>query len=275
MVKTNLRYETGVAEVNGTRLSYDVRGAGHPLVLLHAGIADARMWDDQIDTFAERFTVVRYDARGFGRSDAAVGRFSPYGDLAALLAELGIGRAHLLGLSMGGAVALDAALAYPSLVSALVLAAARPSGFAPSKQLRDDWTAVDARVAAGDIDGAVELELRMWVDGPSRSPDAVHPAVRERVRRMDAALFAKTDEGEPLPLDPPAVGRLAEISVPTLILVGAIDQPDVLAGARALASGIPDTRKAVIRDSAHVPNLEHPAEFNRLVLDFLAGVDPF
>lgn len=274
MIRPNPRHETGVAAVDGTRLAYEVRGAGHPLVLLHAGIADARMWDDHIDAFAERFLVVRYDARGFGRSGPAVGNFSSHDDLAALLAALGIARAHLLGLSMGGAVALDTALEHPNLVSALVLAATRPSGLAPSKRLRDDWTAVDARVAAGDIDGAVELELRMWVDGPGRAPDDVDPAVRERVRDMNAALFVQPDAADPIPLDPPAVGRLHEIAVPTLVLVGDRDQPDVLAGAAALAAGIPGAARATIRGTAHVPNLERPAAFNRLVLDFLAALDP-
>ena len=156
-----VRRESGFAAVNGTRLYREVTGAGHPLVLLHAGIADARMWDDQVAAFAERYTVIRYDARGFGRSDPAVGRFSPRADLAGLLVELGVERAHLVGLSMGGAVALDTALEHPELASALVLAATRPSGLAPSKGLRDGWTAVDEAFAAGDVAWAVELELRM------------------------------------------------------------------------------------------------------------------
>ena len=265
--------ETGFADVNGTRLAYETRGNGHPLVLLHAGIGDARMWDDQMDAFAARYRVVRYDARGFGRSGAATGSYSPRADLAGLLAALGIGRAHLVGLSMGGALALDAALEYPELASALVLAATRPSGLAPSKELRDGWTAVDAAFAAGDVARAVELELRMWVDGPGRTPDRVDPAVRERVREMDAALFALPDEGEPEALDPPAVERLGEVRVPTLAIVGEADQPDVLAGAETLAREVPGGRLATIRDAAHVPNMERPAAFNRLVLEFLAGVD--
>ena len=265
--------DAGFAEVNGARLYYEAVGAGHPLVLLHAGIADGRMWDDQVAAFAERYRVVRYDARGFGRSGAASGSFSPRADLAALFAALGIERARLVGLSMGGALAIDVALEYPELVSALVLAAARPGGLAPSKALRDGWAAVDNAFAAGDVAGAVELELRMWVDGPGRTPAQVDPSVRERVREMDAALLALPDEGEPEPLDPPAVERLDEIAVPTLVIVGDADQPDVLAGTDVLVEGIPGARKAVIPNTAHVPNMERPAEFNRLVLDFLAGVD--
>ncbi|MDP9364254.1 MAG: alpha/beta hydrolase, partial [Chloroflexota bacterium] len=145
---------------------------------------------------------------------------------------------------------------------------------APSQALRDAWTAVDERIEAGDIAGAVELELRMWVDGPGRTPEEVDRSVRERVREMDAALFAQPDEGEPQPLDPPAAARLHEVAVPTLVLVGHRDQPDVLAGAETLAAGIPGARRAVIPNTAHLPNLERPAEFNRLVLEFLAGLDP-
>lgn len=266
---------TGIAEVNGTRLWYEVTGplgAAPPIVLLHAGIADARMWDDQVAPFAERFPVIRYDARGFGRSDPAVGSFSPRADLAALLAALEIERAHLVGISMGGTLAVDLALEEPHLVASLVAAGARPSGLAPSPALRDAWNAVDAVAETGDVAGAVELELRMWVDGPNRTPDRVASVVRERVREMDAALFALPDEGEPLPLDPPALDRLGAIRVPTLVLVGAEDQPDVLAGADRLASGIPGAQKAVIPDTAHVPNMERPAAFNRLVLDFLTGL---
>ena len=114
----------------------------------------------------------------------------------------------------------------------------------------------------------------MWVDGPNRGPGAVEPAVREKVREMNAALFARDDtEGEEIPLEPPAESRLGEIRVPTLIVVGDQDVPDVLAAASLLAASIPCASKAVIPDAAHVPNMERPKAFNRLVLDFLAELD--
>jgi len=184
----------------------------------------------------------------------------------------GVDRAHLVGLSMGGGVALDMALEYPALVASLVLGSTRPGGLAPSKRLRDAWDAVDAVVAAGDIAQAVELELQMWVDGPQRRSDQVAAAVREQVREMNSAIFAMPDEGEPRPLDPPAVERLTDVQVPTLVVVGDQDQPDVIAGAALLAEAIPHARHAVIPNTAHLPNLEQPEIFNRLVLDFLATV---
>jgi pimeloyl-ACP methyl ester carboxylesterase len=262
----------GVLEVGGAHLAYEVTGAGHPLVLLHAGVADARMWEPQLADFAERHTVVRYDLRGFGRSAPARGRYSPRADLAALLDHLGIARAHLVGLSMGGALAVDFALERPERVSALVAAATRPSGQEPSPELIRGWTAVDEAIEAGDLAWAVELESRMWVDGPYRAPGEVDPLVRERVRAMNAPLLAAPDEAEPEPLDPPALTRLAEIAAPTLAIVGDRDYPDVRAGAHLLASGIPGAARATIAGAAHMVNMERPAEFNRAVLEFLAGV---
>ena len=259
--------------VDGARLWYEATGRGYPLVLLHAGIADARMWDDQVATLAERYTVVRYDARGFGRSDPPVGSFSPRADLAGLLSALGFARAHLVGCSMGGSVALDVALERPDLVSALVVCGASPSGYPRDENLVKGWRAVDEAFEAGDVAHAVELELQMWVDGPNRGPEAVDPAVREKVREMDAALFAMPDTGEEQKLDPPAIDRLADIRVPTLVLVGDQDQPSTVAAADLLAERIAGARKAVIEHTAHMPNMERPAEFNRLVLEFLAEVD--
>jgi pimeloyl-ACP methyl ester carboxylesterase len=264
---------SGFAVVDGVRLAYEVAGAGSPVVLLHAGVADARMWDDQFAALAARHTVVRYDARGCGRSDPARGSFSPRADLAAVMATLGIGRAHLVGLSMGGTVALDAALERPELVAGLVLAATRPSGLAPSQALRDAWDAVDAAFEAEGFEAANELELRMWVDGPRRSPDQVDPAVRERVRVMNGALLAQPDEGEPERLEPPANERLGEVRAPTLVIVGDGDQPDVVAAAEVLERGMRGARRHVLAGPAHMVNMERPAEFNRLVLHFLAEVD--
>lgn len=263
---------SGFVPVEGARLWYEEVGAGPPLVLLHAGLGDSRMWDPQVAAFAPAHRVIRYDARGFGRSDPARGAYSAPADLVGLLDGLELGRAHLLGLSMGGAVALDAALAFPERVASLVLASARPSGLAPSAVLRDGWDAVDEAVEAGDLAGANELELRMWVDGPRRQPGAVDPAVRALVGEMNASLLAGPDEGEPRPLDPPAVGRLAEIAAPTLVIVGDLDQPDVVAAGNLLAAGIPGARLRVVAGTAHLPNLERPDEFNRLIAGLLGEV---
>ena len=270
-----LAVEAGFAEVGGARLAYEIAGAGHPLVLLHAGVADRRLWDDQFAASAARLRVVRYDLRGFGGSTLPPAPFAPHEDLLGLLDALGLARAHLVGLSLGGTTALDATLAAPARAAGLVLTCASPSGAPASDDLKAGWRAVDERFEAGDVAGAIELELRMWVDGPGRAPGAADPAVRERVRVMEEALFARAAV-EPSPpareLDPPALARLGEVRAPTLVIVGDRDYPEKIAHARRLAAEIPQARLEIVPGVAHMVNLEAPATFNRLVLDFLGGL---
>ncbi|MGH2617648.1 MAG: alpha/beta fold hydrolase, partial [Thermomicrobiales bacterium] len=116
---------SGFAEVNSTRIAYDVAGSGHPLLLLHAGLGDRRMWDAQAPAFAEHFTVIRFDARGFGETRMPTAPFTAYADAIGLLDYLGIAQAHLIGVSMGSQTAIEAAVAAPERVSALVAVAAR------------------------------------------------------------------------------------------------------------------------------------------------------
>jgi pimeloyl-ACP methyl ester carboxylesterase len=259
---------TGFVEVNGAPLYYDIAGAGHPLVLIHEGIADSRMYDDQFGAFAQHYRVIRYDVHGFGRSGIPAGSFSSHEALHDLLRVLGVERTYLLGMSMGGGIAIDFTLTYPTMVDALILVAAGVGGYTASDVVKQQWSEVGAALDRGDVAQAVELALRMWVDGPMRSAEQVDPAVRERVREMMAHAFA-LPESDPQPLEPPALSRLAEIHVPTLIIVGSGDVPDILAQADLLEHGITGAQKVVIPGVAHVPNMERPQDFNRIVLDFL------
>ena len=272
MQPSNLKAGSGIAGVNGAQIAYDMAGSGPAVLLLHAGIGDRRMWDAQIPAFAEHCTVIRFDARGFGETRKPDAPFSPYADAIALLDHLGISRAHVIGVSMGSQTAIETAIAAPERVSSLVAVAAR-TGTPVSPALRAGWERVDELYEAGDIAGAVEYELRMWVDGPDRGPDAVDPEMRERVREMNAALFARDDEaGEEIPLDPPAAERLAEIAAPTLIVYGDKDVHDVRQAAGPLASTILGAQLAVIPDAAHLPQMERPELFNEIVLGFLLEV---
>jgi pimeloyl-ACP methyl ester carboxylesterase len=266
---------SGFAEINGARLFYEVAGDGPPLVLIHAGIADSRMWEPQMDAFAGEFRVLRYDMRGFGRSDMPPVPFAHHDDLRELLRVLDIPRAILIGASYGGNVATACALEHPEAVAALVLVNSRVANETPTPELRDAWAAVDALWESGDVAGANELELRMWVDGPLREPGEVDPAVRALVGEMNGALLARAgeaEEAEERELDPPAHARLAEIGVPTLAIVGELDQPDVLAGNDRLVGNVPHARRVDIAKAAHLPSMEHPAEVNRAVLEFVRGL---
>ena len=266
----------GTAAVNGAELYYEVAGEGEPLVLVHAGIADGRMWDGQIDAFAERYCVIRPDLRGFGRSPVVEGSYSHHADLRALLDVLEVDRAAFVGCSMGGGAVLDFALENPGRAGALVLVGSAVGGFEFDGAPPEEWDELVAADEAGDLERVSELEVRMWVDGPRRGPDAVDPAVRDLVREMNLIALKNeaTQFGEEQEPDVPAASRLSGIQVPTLVLVGDEDRTRTLAAADLLGRALPDARKRAMSGTAHLPNMERPEEFNRLVLDFLEGVKP-
>ena len=207
-----------------TDLYWEQAGEGLPVVLLHEGIADSRMWEPQWAEYSKRFRVVRYDMRGFGRSPAAVGTFSLSGDLVGLLDGLELGPAALIGMSLGGSVAMETTIARPDLVSRLVLVGPGLRGFEMNDETKAGWEEEEAALERGDDDEAVEINMRMWVDGPSRSPDQVDPELRRKVGEMQRRAIdlwrQAGEEGEHQPLVENWGERLGEISVPTLILVG-------------------------------------------------------
>lgn len=256
---------------------HEVIGTGPPTVLLHAGICDSRMWDPQWQLLAARHRTVRLDLRGFGQTPPRPGRLCHADDVIALLDALEIERAALVGASFGGQVALEIAIARPDRVSALVLACPAMPGHEWSEVVQAYGAEEDAALERGDIDAAVEANLRMWVDGPHRQPGAVDPAVREAVGQMQRRAF---EHWLALPEDARAAGdeealvpdlpqRLGEIAAPTLILLGELDVADMHAIADRLSRAIPGARFASIPDTAHLPSLERPAEFNELALAFL------
>src|SRR5918997_6970617 len=177
--------ETGMAEVNGARIYYEVAGEGEPLVFVHAGIADSRMWEDQLLVFADRYRVIRYDMRGFGMTAMVDGPFSPHEDLRGLLDSLDVERAHLVGCSMGGGAVLDFALEYPQRVGNLVLAGSAVGGFAPDIDPPRQWDEILAADEAGGPERGSQLEGQGWVDGPRRAPEKVKSSIRDLVREMN------------------------------------------------------------------------------------------
>ena len=249
-------------------------GSGSPVVLIHEGIADSRMWDPQWAEYSKHFRVVRLDLRGFGQSPPAIGKFSLAGDVAQLMDELELGPAALIGVSLGGAVAMETTIARPDLVSRLVVVAPGLRGFEMSDETKAGWDEEEAAIERGDVDAAVEVNMRMWVDGPSRSPDEVDPEVRRKVaemqRRAIEIYLEAGEEGEHQPLAEDWGDRPSEISVPTLVIVGDLDRPEMLAIAERLEAEIPNARRETIAGAAHVPSMERPDEFDRLVLEFLS-----
>jgi pimeloyl-ACP methyl ester carboxylesterase len=254
--------------VNGVEFYYELAGRGPAVVLVHAGIADSRMWDGQFEALAAAHTVLRYDLRGFGRTPPAPGPFDHADDLRALLDGLGLTRVALVGCSLGSRTALIFALSHPARVERLVLSSPAISGLSydgpPPRQAAE----LDAADEAGDRARVNELEMQIWVDGPRRRPDEVAPAVRALAADMNAIALANEGIGqEQRPL--PAAERLGEVGAPALVVAGELDAARTLAAAEALLARLPHARRVTIANAAHLPNMEQPEVFNAAVLAFL------
>jgi pimeloyl-ACP methyl ester carboxylesterase len=232
-----------------------------------------------LEAFSGRHRVLRPDLRGFGDSPLPGGPFSHVEDVRALLDLLGIGRVALVGNSFGGRVALDFALTHGDRARALVLAASALNGHEGSAELDAFDEEEDALLEAGKLDEAVALNLRTWLDGYGREAAPIPPEVRARVAAMQRqsfetilAAYERTPPPGPVRwAEPPAATRLHEVAVPTLVVRCAYDHPDFRAIAGLLAHEIPDA-ELVDLDTGHVPGLERPDEFNRLVLAFLREI---
>ncbi len=261
-------------------IAYDRAGprSDLPVVLLHAGIADRRMWDPQWPALTAVVDTVRLDLRGFGDStERPSGALSTVDDVLDTLTELGIERCHLVGASMGAGVAVEVALSAPELVASLFLVG--PGGALipeATSELRAFAAAEGAALDEGDLDAAVEANLTWWVDGPRRDAGAVDPAVRELVRVMQRRAFELTDDWDDVEeqeLEPPALDRLADIHVPTLVLVGGQDLDAIHDAAARVAAGVPGARRVDWPDTAHLPSMERPEEFLTLLRDWVGFTD--
>lgn len=255
----------------GEQIYYEVAGTGEPLLLIHAGVADSRMWDEQFAFFARYFRVIRYDIRGFGKSQFPPHTFAHHKDAYELLQSLQVEQAAVIGISFGGRIALDLALAYPTAVKSLVLVAPSVSGRKPTKEVIEFNNQEEALLERGDLAAAAELNVLMWVDGPFRTPEQVNPTVRERIREMQYHAFTiPVPEGadeEILTL--PAIDRLSEVQIPALVIVGDVDLSDKLALSHQLAHDIKDAQEVIIPGAAHMVSMEQPALFNEAVMTFL------
>lgn len=260
------------ANINGVKMHYDDQGEGDPLVLIHAGIANLTMWEDQLPAFTPHFRVVRYDVRGFGQTPDPAGKYTDYADLKTLLDLLQIPKAHILGISNGGRIAMDFALTFPDMLDKLVLVAPGLPGYKPPEDKFDEDMSAkyEAAITAGDHGLAAELNAQIWVDGPARKPEQVDPAFRQKA----LALIRHTIElgigaGEGDIARPPAAERLGEIKAPTLLILGAEDLQSMHHIADVLEKGIPHVKRVDLAGTAHLPPMEKPEQFNQIVLDFL------
>jgi pimeloyl-ACP methyl ester carboxylesterase len=269
--------QTGFADINGTKIYYEVAGEGEALVMVHAGICDSRMWDAQFPVFAEQYKTVRWDMRGFGKSALADVEYSHRDDLFDLLNHLKIDKAHLIGCSLGGGQIVDFALVHPENVASLTMVCSNPNGFTFEGEESPLWKEIVAAFEAGDLERAADLDVHLWAVGHTRKAEDVDQGMRDLVREMDliALKNEKLGVGTYQSLQPRAAGRMDEIRVPVLIIVGEFDEPELTGRAADLMmETFPNARKKVlIKNAAHLPSMERPDEFNRHVLEFLKTVD--
>jgi pimeloyl-ACP methyl ester carboxylesterase len=258
----------GFANVNGTRLYYEVAGSGFPLVLIHGITLDTRMWDDQLAAFAGHFQVIRYDVRGFGRSTLPTDEdYSNADDLKALLDHLGIASTFVLGLSMGGGIAIDFALTYPETVDALILADSAVGGF----QLSPERAALVNAISSKAKETGIPAAKKLWLDDPLFGSAREIPVVRSRLAEIVSDYSGwHWIKGPRRQAFPPPVNRLHEIDIATLVIVGERDIPDFQAIAGTLHQRIPHAQKVVLPGVGHMCNMEAPDQFNTTVLAFLA-----
>jgi pimeloyl-ACP methyl ester carboxylesterase len=264
-------------EVCGADLAYDDLGDGPAVVLVHAGIADRRMWSGITPALAAAgFRAISYDLRGYGESSLPAEPFANHDDLAGLLAALGVTRATLVGCSFGGAVAIDTALAHPGVVDGLVLVGSALSGYRLFDHIGALWDSVVGEVDEDDLAASADAEVRFWVVGPHRQPGDVDRRLLDLATEMDRralAAEAAVDRLDVRDLEPPAVGRLADISAPALVLAGAEDVPAIRDLADRLAAELPYGRRLPdIPGAAHLLPLERPEPVASAIRDFLRRV---
>ena len=261
----------GYVDADGARLYYEVEGSGDPVLFIHAGVANLRMWDGQVPALRDAFRVIRHDTRGLGQTETQAVAFSNRDDIAAVLDHVGERSAHLVGLSRGGVIALDFAIEFPDRVRSLTVAGGGISGYeSPDEPPASTWDEPERLIAAKDWDAIAAWETAYWADGPGQRADRLDPAVRAMVHGWILTNYrAEKEEGTPRPLTPPAIGRLHGLRVPLLVMIGTLDDPGVRESCRHLAAVVPGARLEVFEGAAHMINLEQPDRFNRVLRSFL------
>ena len=268
--------KSGFVKIDKAQIYYEIAGQGTPLVMIHAGVADSRQWNNEFAFFARSHRVVRYDMRGFGKSAPVEGEFSHMGDLVALLDALGLHEPLILmGCSMGGGLAMDFALTQPSRAKALIMVDSGPSGLELDVPVSAKFAEVEKAFNAGDLDLVSELETQIWFDGVGRTPEQVNQPMRKLLFEMNrqALAYEVMQLGKRLPnTQVPASGRLADLRIPVLVIVGVHDTAYTLAAADYMAEKIGSARKVTIEDAAHLPNMDHPEKFRQILEIFLQGL---
>jgi pimeloyl-ACP methyl ester carboxylesterase len=266
--------KNGYASLDRGKVYFEVAGSGTPLACVHGGLVDCRMWEEQFVYIAHYFRVLRYDLRGFGRSDSPVAPFYPHDDLKALLDFLKIEKAYIMGQSMGGGISIDFALEFPERVAGMILAGPSVHGFSYS----EEFMAKGLELFTAAFEEGGEKGIEFLFQDPYWSytlPSPERNSLRRRMRDMAALFFRRFrwDPGWMKPALPLAVERLSEISTPVLLITAKRDHPENRRVAGWLQKEIEGTRKVDIPEAGHMMNMEKPDRFNSIVLEFLTRLE--
>jgi pimeloyl-ACP methyl ester carboxylesterase len=257
-------------KINNSNLFYSVTGEGEPLVFIHGNFNDSRIWDYQIDNFASDYKVIRYDLRGYGKSDTPIASFSHCEDLKALFDSLKIKNVTIIGSSFGGSVAVDFALQYPELLKALILVAPSINGYRyPLRITYEAMKSIYLLKSKG-----FEVAIEKFINNPFWQylfPPEYRQDAREKVLQTIRTKknFYSWDFKLAIPTKPYASSRLRKIQVPVLIVLSDKDKAFNIKVGQCVHKEIRNAKKVVINDCGHLPFVEKPEEFNRKVLDFL------
>lgn len=266
--------QSGFAPISNGRLYYEQSGNGEPLILIHGNAGDRRHWDHQLLALADRFTVVRYDVRGFGRSSLPEEGvpYSDFDDLRQLSDYLRIERAHLVGWSMGSGIAVDFVLAYPDRALSLVAVGPWVKGHSSpnADAMYADFGGVVAELSAK----GAEAGAAAWMKAPFFARTVRYPSVGDEFYRIaqDYSWWALLNSSPLQPLEPSAIERLGSIKVPTLALTAEYDMPACIEVAELLQQRVPGARKIVMAETGHLLHMEKPGQFNTQLVEFLEGI---
>ncbi len=267
------QFNSGFVKNGNAQIYYETAGSGLPFVMIHAGVADSRQWNNEFAFFAHKYQVLRHDMRGYGKSEPVDGEFNHMGDLVAALDALGIHEPLIMmGCSMGGGLAMDFALTHPSRVKALIMVGSGPSGLELDAPTPAKFAEAEKAFEAGALDLVCEIETQIWFDGMDRTSEQVNQAMRTLLYEMNrkALAYEALKLGKRLPnTETLAFDRLVNLTIPVLVIVGAHDVPYIQGAADYMAEHIPSVKKVKMEDAAHLPNMDHPEEFQRIVTNFL------
>ena len=247
--------ETGLFEHNNGKLYFEVVGEGEPIVLIHGFSLDHRMWEPQVEFLKDKFKVITYDLRGFGKSSVPTGKYSHHDDLKALLEHLGVSKTHVVGLSLGGEIAIDFTLAFPNMVKSLVLSDSSLGGYKSTV----DWNV--------HPEEGLEKAKENWVNHEVFNKTTTNKIASEKLQEMlkDYSGWHWFNSDPREKLIPPAIDQIQDIKVPTIIMVGENDLNYYHNIAEVLNQKILGSKKIIIPNSGHMTNLENTEAFNRVL----------